>query len=474
MDAPSAHRDPGAQLLGERLRPEGGPVDETELRPLPRHDVEPPRAAAHHRDPFASALRVARALVLDGAEIEDLGPGRGLPHRRVRMEADEQVGAVVVGDGRALVEGHVDVARAGEHDAQPEPSLDGGLQPTGDAQGDVLLQRALGAEGPHVGPSVSRVDGDGADRRRLREVRQGGQPRLLLFDACLRLHRGTRVGRRRGGGAGLRRRSEVDDHLQAAAEAGRAVGGEAAEAAAQLGFEPGAPVVDRHPPEQIVGREVAQDEIHGIGLEGDEKLPGRPFDAGFDVRGHHEAQPRPPPDALIAAHHLRDAHVTDDHQPRAGPQFDRLVRDEGKRPSDEVGRHVPDASALHRGRAQRLEPPRHRHDAVSRRQHHHRRSPHERQPAGLPVVAHAQAEGPQELGQGDHGAAADVDGGKGAPAIPRDDRQTVRGGLTAAGEGGGEHDAQRPSDAARTSRPDARPSLDRGQGAWRRGHGSAG
>ena len=121
------------------------------------------------------------------------------------------------------------------------------------------------------------------------------------------------------------------------------------------------------------------------------------------------------------------------------------------------------------GEPQRLEPPRHRHDAVSRRQHHHRRSPHERQPAGLPVVAHAQAEGAQELGQRDHGAAADVDRGQGAPAVARDDRQTVRGGLTAAGEGGGEHDAQRPADAARTSRPDARPSLDRGQGAWRRG-----
>ena len=52
------------------------------------------------------------------------------------MKADEQIGLVVVGDGRALIETDGVVAITGEDHAHAQPSFERRLQPPRDAEGD--------------------------------------------------------------------------------------------------------------------------------------------------------------------------------------------------------------------------------------------------------------------------------------------------------------------------------------------------
>ncbi len=104
----------------------GGLLDVARLRHLPEDDLDVARAAAEDRQRLALALRHALRLVavVVEAQIEHFGAGCRRPHRRVRVQAEEDVRLVVVGDGRALVEADRFVAIARQDDADAEPRLE--------------------------------------------------------------------------------------------------------------------------------------------------------------------------------------------------------------------------------------------------------------------------------------------------------------------------------------------------------------
>ena len=83
------------------------------------------------------------------------------------MQADEQIGLVVVGDRGPLVERHVPVVVSREQHANAEPRLDGGLEAARDGQRQVFLITPLGALDAVVLAAMARIDRDRPNRRRL-------------------------------------------------------------------------------------------------------------------------------------------------------------------------------------------------------------------------------------------------------------------------------------------------------------------
>jgi hypothetical protein len=57
------------------------------------------------------------------------------------VQADEQIGFVVVGNRGAVVERHIAVVVPGEQHSNAEPCLDGGLEAAGDRERQLFLFR---------------------------------------------------------------------------------------------------------------------------------------------------------------------------------------------------------------------------------------------------------------------------------------------------------------------------------------------
>ena len=126
LDRARAHRHALAQarfdFFGERRRL----LDVARLRHFPQDDLDIARTAAKNRQrlglAFGHALRLV--AVLFEAQVEDLRPGRRRADRCVGVEADEEVGLVVVGERRALVEIHRGIAVAGQDHAHAQPRFE--------------------------------------------------------------------------------------------------------------------------------------------------------------------------------------------------------------------------------------------------------------------------------------------------------------------------------------------------------------
>ena len=167
LEPARAHRDPEAELVGHGQGPAGRLVPVAQLRQLPRYDVEDPRAAADHRHWLAG----------EPGRLAHFGAGGRFADRRIRVEADEQIRPVVVGDGRPLVKCHGGVGGSGQHDPESQLTLDQIPQPTCDGERDLLLQGAVGSTGAGIVTAVTRVDRDRADGswwRKIGQCRQVG------------------------------------------------------------------------------------------------------------------------------------------------------------------------------------------------------------------------------------------------------------------------------------------------------------
>ena len=83
--------------------------------------------------------------------------------RRVRVQADEHIGLVVVGHRRPGVERHVAIVLSGQEHADAEPALDRGFDLARDRQRQIFL---LGAVSPRTPSSSPPWPGSSAMVRR--------------------------------------------------------------------------------------------------------------------------------------------------------------------------------------------------------------------------------------------------------------------------------------------------------------------
>ena len=95
----------GAQPLIEDARERVRTVEMRRLRELPLDERKLARAAAKHRQHFAVGLRLPPRVFAEAieAEREDRRAARRRPRRSVGVQADEEIGFVVVGDRGAAV-----------------------------------------------------------------------------------------------------------------------------------------------------------------------------------------------------------------------------------------------------------------------------------------------------------------------------------------------------------------------------------
>ena len=142
-----AHRHALAQRGFDRLGERRGLLDVARLRHLPEDHFDVARPAAEDRQRLALAARDALRLVavLVEAQVEHLGARQPRPHRRVGVQADEEIRLVVVRDRRALVESHRRSPSRVRITRTPSRAFERGLQPPRDAQRDVLFERAAGS-----------------------------------------------------------------------------------------------------------------------------------------------------------------------------------------------------------------------------------------------------------------------------------------------------------------------------------------
>ena len=90
------------------------------------------------------------------------------------MQADEQVALGVVGRRGALVGRHGAIVVAGQHRANAHSRFEHGLEPAGDVERHLLLERAAGAVDARVVAAVSWIDHDGLEAA-LRRHQHGGR-----------------------------------------------------------------------------------------------------------------------------------------------------------------------------------------------------------------------------------------------------------------------------------------------------------
>ena len=121
----------------------------------------PPNAGTRSAAPAARSRRVSSnaATKIDGAADRRRD-------RRVGVQADEQIGLVVVGHRRPLVDRHVAVVVSRQQHADAEPRFDGALDASRDRQRQVFFLRPAGALRALVFAAVAGIDRDRADRRR--------------------------------------------------------------------------------------------------------------------------------------------------------------------------------------------------------------------------------------------------------------------------------------------------------------------
>ena len=93
--------------------------------------VPPPNTGSDSLSPCGDALRLFTVFL--EAEVENFGAAHRRPHRRVGVQADEEIRLVVVGERRALVEPDGLIAVARQDHPRAESRLERGLQPPRDA-----------------------------------------------------------------------------------------------------------------------------------------------------------------------------------------------------------------------------------------------------------------------------------------------------------------------------------------------------
>ena len=161
-----------AELAFEQLRQRVRVADMRGLGEVPRHELDVARAAADRRHPVGGQRR---ASGLAGVGLErgrvDRRAGKRRPQRRVRVQADEQIGLAVVGDRRALVDRHAAVVVSREQHPDAEPRFDRRFDSPGDGEREVFLLGPAGAFRAFVVSAVARIDGDRSNRRRRRGER---------------------------------------------------------------------------------------------------------------------------------------------------------------------------------------------------------------------------------------------------------------------------------------------------------------
>src|SRR6185369_5199653 len=96
---------------------------------------------------------------------EGLDSARAARLARVRVDRDEEVGVLRVGDRRPLLERDEAVAVAREDDLDAgELGLERRAQAPRDVEHDVLLGESAGPDRARVPPAVPRVDDDAVER----------------------------------------------------------------------------------------------------------------------------------------------------------------------------------------------------------------------------------------------------------------------------------------------------------------------
>ena len=180
------------------------------MRHLPRNHVDLPDAAARHRQVASVTVGDLAGLlaVLVDAEVVHLGARHDVAQCRVRVQADEEVRAVVVGNGGPSVEGDDGVAAASEDNADTQQAFQQRAQPQCDAQRDVLLHGPFRSVRAFIRAAVARVDDDGANLRGEAEV--GNRDRVARGGVRTRVRRFRRP-RFRDRGYG---RFQVDHQLR--------------------------------------------------------------------------------------------------------------------------------------------------------------------------------------------------------------------------------------------------------------------
>jgi len=233
-------------------------------------------------------------IFVGGVEVEEerLRPAGTLFIRAVGVDADEELGVVIVGRGGPVLQQDLDVLVAGENHAEGQVALDYGLQLEADGQGDVFFQSAGLALGPALHAAVPRVDDDRPGARRKGDGRsalvlRGRSGRLLL-------HRRRRLFLRGLGGGRLGRSldfSKIENELEGISD------GEMGEG---VGFRFGVDGQNMsralpghgHRTDQAAGDRPALDVDGALGFNADFNRAGRPAGDGEGERlGRFQSHP---------------------------------------------------------------------------------------------------------------------------------------------------------------------------------------
>ncbi len=173
LDAPVARPEHGVELLLDELGQTAALLDVGRLGHVPEdhHQVVVGGGVDAGLELGGVVLEVGQAArLLVGrveAEEEGLRAGRLPLDGAVGVDADEQAGLVVVGDGGPVLVRDVDVAVAGQDDREAHVPLDQGLELEADGQGDVLFEVPELALGAGLHAAVAGVDDHGLDARDL-------------------------------------------------------------------------------------------------------------------------------------------------------------------------------------------------------------------------------------------------------------------------------------------------------------------
>ena len=140
-------------------------IDVACLRHFPGDDLDVAGARRRSTGSGSTAARRAPRCCASSPNpstlsVEYLDAGGGRSHRRVGVQAEEQVGLVVVGERGPLIDRDVLVAVAREQHAHAETALERGLQPACDRERDVLLQRPAGTLHAAIVAAVAGIDHD--------------------------------------------------------------------------------------------------------------------------------------------------------------------------------------------------------------------------------------------------------------------------------------------------------------------------
>jgi hypothetical protein len=366
------------------------------LRHLPQDDVDVASPAAEHGQRFAlplgRALRL-RAVVLE-TQVEDLGAGRRRSHRRVRVEADEHIRLVVVGDRRTLVEADRLVSVARQDHARSHTRLDRAFEPPCHTERDVFLECALGASSALLVAAMARIDDDDPEARSGRGFEQRrfrGRRRRWRLGA-----------RRRWCGGFGRLRDQVDDDPSRSAFARNIGGAKRREARAEVERKNDRRVGNAQGLEHVWPRGRWQRCVEHISVEADQQTIAFLRDR-VRCRGQHvDRDARQGILRLDACRNPRDPQIAGHDQSRRPPQFHARTECRAQRARDEVDRNEPPLTVFDRRRREGHDPSTRRGERLTGRQRDRRRPGRDGERPYHRVFADGEIEQLRELVQREH------------------------------------------------------------------------